>query len=193
MFDLSRTQDDDLILRIIQRDEAALSELYTRYGNAVYSVALRVTQGAQWAEEVTQDTFFKVWHQSERWDAQKGSLIVWLLTITRHTAIDYLRREQRKPMQSGVALEDMSEQLGQPSLVDDPVWQDHQLMANLMTELPREQAQIIRLAFYQGLSHSAIAESLNLPLGTVKTRMRLGLQKLKNLWLIANQQQSEEK
>jgi RNA polymerase sigma-70 factor (ECF subfamily) len=193
MIDLSRVQDDELMTRIIQRDETALSELYRRYGNAVYSLALRVTQGAEWAEEVTQDTFFKVWHQSERWDSQKGNLIVWLLTITKHTAIDYLRREQRKPQVIGVALDDMAEQLGRASLVDEPTWQDHNLMTKLMAELPQEQAETIRLAFYGGLSHSAIAETLNLPLGTVKTRMRLGLQKLKSLWLIANHRQNEEK
>jgi RNA polymerase sigma-70 factor, ECF subfamily len=188
MVDLS---DDELMLRIIRRDEAALSELYRRYGNAVYSLALRVTQGTEWAEEVTQDTFFKVWHQSERWDAQKGTLIVWLLTITRHTAIDYIRKEQRKLQVSPVALEDMAEQLGRPSTVEESSWQDRNLMIKLMTQLPTEQAETIRLAFYQGLSHSAIAETLNLPLGTVKTRMRLGLQKLKSLWLIANQHQNE--
>lgn len=183
--------DDELMVRIIRRDEAALSELYRRYGNAVYSLAFRVTQGAEWAEEITQDTFFKVWHQSERWDSQKGTLIVWLLTITRHTAIDYIRREQRKPQISGIALEDMAEQLGRPSMVEDSAWQDRNMMIKLMTEIPREQAEAIRLAFYQGMSHSAIAETLNLPLGTVKTRMRLGLQKLKSLWLIANQRQNE--
>jgi RNA polymerase sigma-70 factor, ECF subfamily len=193
MFDLSRMQDDELMSRIIRRDETALNELYRRYGNAVYSLALRVTGGTEWAEEVTQDTFFKVWHQSERWDAQKGTLIVWLLTITRHTAIDYLRREQRKPPLAGIPIEDMAEQLGNPSQLDDPAWQDRAMMSRLMAELPEEQAQAIRLGFYQGLSHSAIAEALNLPLGTVKTRMRLGLQKLKSLWLIAHQRQSEEK
>ncbi|HEX2619362.1 MAG TPA: sigma-70 family RNA polymerase sigma factor [Phototrophicaceae bacterium] len=191
MSDMLRVQDDELMLRIIQRDESALTELYQLYGNAVYSVALRVCGGSEWAEEVTQDTFFKVWHQSERWDAQRGKLIVWLLTITKHAAIDYIRREQRKPQLAGVSLDDISESLGKNSLMDDPAWQDHRLMARLITELPEEQAEAIRLAFYQGLSHSAIAEELNLPLGTVKTRVRLGMQKLKSLWLIANQRQNE--
>lgn len=192
MIDLSQIQDNELMSRIIHRDEPSLTELYRRYGNAVFSVAYRVTQGTEWAEEITQDTFFKVWHQSDRWDAQKGSLIVWLLAITRHTAIDYLRREQRKPQLADKSLDDMSEQLGRPSHVDDPNWQDRNLMTKLMIELPKEQAEIIRLAFYQGLSHSAIAVTLHLPLGTVKTRMRLGLQKLKSLWLIAHQRENKE-
>jgi RNA polymerase sigma-70 factor (ECF subfamily) len=192
MSELLQIQDDEIMTRIIQRDESALSDLYRLYGNVVYSLALRVTGGAEWAEEVTQDTFFKVWHQSDRWDAQKGKLIVWLLTITRHAAIDYLRREQRKPALAGISLDDLSESLGKNSLVDDPAWQDNRMMLKLLTELPSEQAEAIRLAFYQGLSHSAIAEELQLPLGTVKTRLRLGLQKLKSLWIIAHQRQNNE-
>ncbi|MBC8098461.1 MAG: sigma-70 family RNA polymerase sigma factor [Armatimonadetes bacterium] len=191
MTEILQGQDDELITRIIQRDESALSELYQQYGNVVYSVALRVTQSVEWAEEVTQDTFFKVWHQSERWDVQKGKLIVWLLAITRNTGIDYLRREQRKPQLSGVSLDDLAEQLGRGAIMDDPVWQDGRLIHQLMTQLPPEQAEAIQLAFYQGLSHSAMAEALHLPLGTVKTRVRLGLQKLKILWMNANRSDAE--
>lgn len=188
MSDMSQANDEALMTRIRQRDEGALSELYQLYGNAVYSVALRVTGGREWAEEVTQDTFFKVWHQSTRWDAQRGSLIVWLLTITRHAAIDYLRREQRKPDEIGIPLDDLSEQLGEQSLIDDPMWQNHRMMRRLMDEIPPEQAEVIRLAFYEGLTHGLIAERLKLPAGTIKTRIRLGLQKLKHLWLIATQE-----
>jgi RNA polymerase sigma-70 factor (ECF subfamily) len=186
MTDISRIQDNELITRISRRDETALSLLYQQYGNAIFSLALRVTQNYELAQEVTQDTFYKVWHQSERWNAQRGKLIVWLLAITRNTAIDYLRREQRQPQISGASLDELAEMLGRPAQVDDPNYQDRRLMTRLMSELPPEQAHVIRLAFYQGLSHSEIAETLNLPLGTVKTRVRLGLQKLRALWLEAN-------
>ena len=171
----------DLVRRLIERDETALSELYQHYGGLVYSIALRVVQNATMAEEVTQDTFLKVWHQPESWDPERGKFVSWMLTITRYTAIDRLRKEQRRPLQNAVELDDM--RIGSRGAVDDPLLQDGQLLRSLLERLPQEQVQVIELAFFQGMSHSEMAEYLALPLGTVKTRVRLGLQKLKSLWL----------
>jgi RNA polymerase sigma-70 factor (ECF subfamily) len=184
--------DIDLMARISHRDQQALSELYQSYGSAVYGLALRVLRNEGLAEEVTQDTFLKLWHQPERWDADKGKLIVWLLTITRHAAIDRLRREQRAPEVAGVPVEDLAGVLGNPSLVDEPDWQNNRLMMSLMQQLPSEQSQVVEMAFYQGYTHSDIAERLSLPLGTVKTRLRLGLQKLKSLWLVATRDEDRK-
>jgi RNA polymerase sigma-70 factor (ECF subfamily) len=176
--------DEVLMERIQQREEKALGELYQRYGDSVYSLAMRVLCDVALAEEVTQDTFLKVWKQPERWNPIKGKLLVWLLTITRYAAIDRLRKENRQPNTSDVPIEELNGFLGNQAMVDDPNWSDSRLFAKLMKELPFEQAQIIQLAFYQGYTHSAIADHLDLPLGTVKTRLRLGLQKLKGLWLL---------
>lgn len=167
--------------KIGQGDQSALMQLYARYGNAVYGLALRILHDTGLAEEVTQDTFLKVWKQSERWDADKGKLSSWLLTVARHTAIDRYRQLQRR-LPPGIPLEDAETALGQTAVVDTQQWADGQLLARLLTQLPSEQAQLIQLAFFQGMSHSELAESLELPLGTVKTRLRLGLQKLKGLW-----------
>jgi RNA polymerase sigma-70 factor (ECF subfamily) len=184
------SSDVDLMRRVSRRDQYALSELYTRYGGPVYSLALRVLQNSTLAEEVTQDIFLKVWNQAEKWDPAKGQLASWLLTIARYTSIDRLRKERRQPTQTLTALDDMPHVLATRGLVDDPRWQDGRLIRSLLAQLPPEQVQVIELAFYQGFTHSEIAENLKLPLGTVKTRVRLGLQKLRNLWLEATPDQS---
>jgi len=176
----SPSDDADLVRRLIARDQSALSELYQRFGTLVYSIALRVVQNSTLAEEVTQDTFLKVWHQPTSWDASRGKFVSWLLTITRNTAIDRLRMEQRRPLRTAVDLDDLP--LGKPGLIDDPAWQDGRVLRSLLERLPPEQVQVIELAFFEGLSHSELAERLGLPLGTVKTRLRLGLHKLKVMW-----------
>lgn len=176
------SSDTDLMNRIAQRDEAALTELYQHYGSLVYSLALRILQNRELAEEITQDIFLMVWNRSESWSSSRGQLSSWLLTVTRYRAIDRIRHEQRRPdMQATVLNEDLmrSEQSRQP---DDPRLEDSRLLHTLLSQLPPEQAQVIELAFFGGLTHSALAEMLNLPLGTVKTRLRLGLQKLRILW-----------
>jgi RNA polymerase sigma-70 factor (ECF subfamily) len=169
-----------MIRRLIERDQRALSELYQQYSGLVYSIALRVVQNATMAEEVTQDTFLKIWNQPETWDPNRGKFVSWLLTITRYTAIDRLRLEKRRPMQDAVELDDV--RLGKRGIMDDPTWQDGRVLRSLIERLPPDQVQVIELAFFEGMSHSEMAEYLGLPLGTVKTRVRLGLQKLKSLW-----------
>ena len=181
--------DTDLMRRVVQRDQSALSELYERYGNPVYGLALRVVQNTQLAEEVTQDTFLKVWNQAQSWDPTRGQLISWLLTITRYTAIDRLRREWRQPNLVGPPVEDIPNLFSALDMVGDARWQDGQLLAALLQQLPGEQAEVVQLAFYQGMTHTEMSERLGLPLGTVKTRVRLGLQKLKTLWLDSSERQ----
>lgn len=189
MSDSFVSDEAQLIQRIIRKDQTALSELYQRYGALVYGLALRVLTNSVLAEEAAQDTFLKVWNQAYTWDANKGKLSTWLMTITRYTAIDRLRKEQNRPLAS-VALDDIEDLIGKRSFLDTPQGQDSQLLRTLMRNLPNEQIQVIELAFFQGLSHSEIADELSLPLGTVKTRLRLGLQKLKVLWLEANIQKN---
>jgi RNA polymerase sigma factor (sigma-70 family) len=179
---MSETAFDEagMIRRLIARDQAALSEVYQQFSGLVYSIALRVVQNATMAEEVTQDTFLKIWNQPETWDPNRGKFVSWLLTITRYTAIDRLRLEKRRPMQDAVELDDL--RMGKHGLMDDPTWQDGRVLRSLIERLPPDQVQVIELAFFEGMSHSEMAEYLSLPLGTVKTRVRLGLQKLKSLW-----------
>ncbi len=177
----SLSNDAELMRRIAAHDQQALLALYQQHGKAVFSLAYRILQDATLAEEATQDTFFKVWRQTTHWDPAKGKLKNWLLTITQYTAIDRLRRERRQPALHPDPIEDTDETM----LVarNDSRWQDGTALRLLVAELPPEQAVLIDLAFYQGMSHSDIASVTHLPLGTVKTRLRSGLQRLRELWL----------
>lgn len=165
--------------RITARDQQALRLLYEQYGQAVYSLAYRILQNSILAEETTQDTFLKVWQQTTHWDPEKGKLKSWLLKITQFSAIDRLRKERRQPTLYPDSIEDAYEAL----LPVDAHWQDGSTLHLVMAQLPPEQSALIDLAFFQGLSHSEIASETRLPLGTVKTRLRTGLHRLRELWL----------
>lgn len=173
--------------RVQQRDQAALVALYQRYGNLVYSLALRVLQQQTLAEEITQDVFVKIWQQADRWNPALGQLSSWLLTITRNAAIDRLRKEQRRPLRGATSLENVGHLLESPLQFDSALWHDGQLLRSLMEQLPPEQRQVVELTFFYGLTHSQMAQQLDLPLGTVKTRVRLALRKLRALWTAAHE------
>ncbi|MBE2268996.1 MAG: sigma-70 family RNA polymerase sigma factor [Anaerolinea sp.] len=175
-------QVDDIALmqRIAGRDQQAFMELYEKYGKAVFSLAYRIVNNSVLAEEIAQDTFLKVWHQPNRWDSDKGRLKSWLLTIAQFTAIDRLRQERRQPAVLPDALEDNAETVHLP---DTFAWQEGSALKQLVAQLPRDQSALIELAFFQGMTHTEIADQLKLPLGTVKTRLRGGLRRLRDLWV----------
>ncbi len=176
--------DDSLLIqRIAQHDQTALALLYARYGDRVYGLTYRVLQNSMLAEEATQDAFLKVWRQAERWDADRGKFSSWLLTVARNCAIDRLRQEQRQEHGTEVELDEELQPLVAPNITDEQLHFDTEALRTLMADLPPEQSQAIELAFFHGLSHSQLAERLNLPLGTVKARVRMGLRKLKYAWL----------
>ncbi len=164
-----------LMQRIRQRDEHALQTLYDKCSRPVYSLALRVLGNADMAEEVVQDVLLKVWEAPEKWEPDRGALMSWLLTVTRYAAIDRLRQEQRRATTE--PLEDHAGKLGQNENYADTL-----ALSGALGQLPEEQRAVIQLAYYQGLTHQDIAETTGIPLGTVKTRLRLGMQKLRALW-----------
>jgi RNA polymerase sigma-70 factor (ECF subfamily) len=169
--------DVQALLRRIQRgDEAALAVLYAGYGRAVYSLALHVLRHDGLAQEATQDTFMKLWNNPLAYDSSKGEFSSWLLTLARYTAIDHLRREMRRTGRN-VELPETLAVEEEERLSESEASQLHALLG----ELPRDQRVLVELAFFQGLTHSQLAERMDLPIGTVKTRLRLGLQKLRGL------------
>ena len=155
-----RDDGDDrlLIERIIQQDQNALTELYDRYSAVVYSLAYQTLNNVQLAEEVTQDTFLKVWRKPQNWDPERGRFSSWLLTVARYTAIDRLRSERKHTSTHQTPLDEAPEAPSEIGLPGNPIWENGQLLRKLLAELPVEQAEVIRLAFFQGLSHSEIAE-----------------------------------
>jgi RNA polymerase sigma-70 factor (ECF subfamily) len=180
----SRPSDHELLRRIRQQDETALSALYDRYADLVYSLALRTLQNSAMAEEVTQDTFVKIWYHAEDWNPAHGKFSSWLLTVTRYTAIDRWRMEQRQPASSSVPPETLPDGHHESS-----TQADGEEIRRLISQLPAEQAQLIECAFFHGMTHSEIAHGFQLPLGTVKTRLRLGLAKLRELCLKESDQE----
>lgn len=187
----SHVADTHLLHQIAERDQIAFLALYERYGNLVYSLALRVVRHQVMAEEVTQDVFLKIWQQPMRWNPALGQFSSWLLTITRNAGIDRLRKERRHWSPAHDATDTFA-QLGEEAAVsENPYWYDGLILARLLQQLPPEQRQLIELAFYQGYTHSELAENLQLPLGTVKTRLRTGLQKLRTLWEEVHQEASQ--
>ncbi len=172
-----------LLEQIAKGNQDALMGLYQQYGNLVFSLALRVLREPALAEEITQDVFLKLWRQPDRWNPALGQFSSWLLTITRNAAIDRLRRENRQPNVAWDAQTEIDDYtLRTASASDQVAWFDGQLLRKLLRNLPREQAELIELAFFEGYTHSELADLLGLPLGTVKTRLRMGMQKLRLAW-----------
>ena len=164
--------DHVLVLRIVQRDETALAELYDRYGNLVYAVALRVLRDASAAEEVLQDIFHRLWSAAARFDPSRGSLPAWLAVNARHRAIDALRR--RPPVQEDEAREveiqlpfDLEEQVYRGRILDR--------VRAAMKRMPETQRMLVEMAFFEGLTHSELAERTGDPLGTIKGRLRAAI------------------
>lgn len=173
--------DIEVMKRIAERDEQAFGAIYDQYSRAIYSLAYRILQNNTLAEEVTQDTFLKVWQQTTHWDSSKGNLKSWLLAITQFTAIDRLRQERRQPALHQDPIEELEYRAGTSD--HEAGWQEEIAMQSLISQLPADHAQLIDLAFFQGMTHQEIASKTNIPLGTVKTRLRTGLKRLRDLWL----------
>jgi RNA polymerase sigma-70 factor (ECF subfamily) len=166
-----------LLRGMAEGDEASLARLFAEYGTRVYSFVHRILQNDALAQEVTQDTFLKVWQNPRAWDATKGQFSSWLLTTARYTAIDRLRHEMRR---TGKNIE-LNEQVADDTDEDALPTVDSDHLHAVLKQLPHEQHTVIELAYFKGMKHSELATALDLPLGTVKTRLRLGLQKLRVL------------
>ena len=175
--------DDETLLRLItQAQERALGELYDRYSRLVYSMALNALGDPAVAEEITQDVYLRIWNKAATYRAEQGKVSTWIASIARYRSIDVLRRLSVRPegnRANWVEGEDF--QTADPIDIEAEVElaQRKQLVRQAIAGLPEEQRIALSLAFFQGYSHSEIADILNQPLGTVKTRIRLGMQKLR--------------
>jgi RNA polymerase sigma-70 factor, ECF subfamily len=172
-----RASDAALIARMVQRDEAALEALYDRYAGLLSSVLNRILRDTQAAEEILQDVFYQLWRTASQFDASRGSLPGWLMVIARNRAISRLRHHN--PAAGGEELFENTIVL--PTSLESAVGQK-ELMGRVkgaMETLPKEQRAAVELAYFEGLTHSEIAERTGDPLGTVKTRLRTALETLK--------------
>jgi RNA polymerase sigma-70 factor (ECF subfamily) len=181
----SEPDENVLLQRAAAGDSDALLALHKRYANLVYSMAWRVLQDVGQAEEVTQDVFMKLWRQGQGYDPARGRFSSWLLSVTRFAAIDRLRQEGRRPSAVDLPGDDADQEAALERLLstDHASWERGQHLRLLLIQLPAEQRQVVELAYFGGLTHSELAAQLGLPLGTVKGRLRLGLERLRELWL----------
>jgi len=179
----SGLDDEELMQRLAYRDLVAFRALYDRYGNLVYSAALRVVRDAQIAEDMVQEIFLRIWRKPESYVAQRGRFVTWLTSVTRNRAVDEVRSRGRRFRHETASPEEQERELP-ASEQDDPALtaelsDQRRLILAALKHIPAEQREIIELAYFGGLTQQEIADRLSQPLGTVKTRIRLGMQKLR--------------
>lgn len=170
--------DAAAVARVAAGDAVALQELYDRYGKVIYSFAYRLTHDTTLSEECVQDVFVTLWRRSADFDPTRAKLTTWLFVVARNRAIELGRQKTRRP-----ELRDDLEPVGTSPDPGDLIAtaDESQRVAEAMAELPEEQLAVLRLAYFDGLSHSEIAEVIGIPLGTVKGRVRLALERLRSL------------
>ncbi|MBI1966779.1 MAG: sigma-70 family RNA polymerase sigma factor [Gemmatimonadetes bacterium] len=180
------TPDRVLVERMAAGDERALGELYDHHGGTAYAVAVTIVGERADAEEVVADVFGQMWRTAEQFDPSRGSVVAWLAAITRTRALDLLRARGRRARTIERAASMSDEGLAAPIAAagnapdrGPELDEARRLVRRSLAELPAPQRRVIELAYFGGLSQSEIAAELQEPLGTVKTRMRAGLEKLR--------------
>ena len=178
------TDDVFLITRVAHRNQGALSDLYDRYARILYSVAYKMLGSVEESEEIVLDVFAQVWRIAPTFDRQRGRVDSWLFMLTRSRSLDRLRQKQRQTKVVDASTAAARVQLSPPMVVPE----DHLLIQErrdqiqaALAQIPPEQRQVIELAYYRGLTQSQIATQMAISVGTVKTRIRLGLSKLRGL------------
>jgi RNA polymerase sigma-70 factor, ECF subfamily len=179
--DLRSLADEDL-MQLVQRGDARAFELvYDRHSGAAFSLAYRMVGRGNVAEDVVQEAFLSIWRSGARYERARGSVRTWVLGIVHHRAIDQLRRSSvhDKRRASDEGLEERIES-GERTEAEVARREEAASIRSAMTTLPADQSHVIELAYFGGFTHTEIAEILGAPIGTVKGRMRLGLEKLRN-------------
>lgn len=179
--------DESLMAAIAAQDELAFAALYDRYADMVFSASLRVLLDRQLAEDATQDIFVRLWQRPETFVPARGRFVSWLMSVTRNRSVDELRSRGRRSRREAASMdggEDPAAQVAS-ARTDDPahaaqVQEEQQTVRAALEGLPTEQRKALEMAYFGGLTQQEIAFALHEPLGTVKTRIRLGMQKLRS-------------
>jgi RNA polymerase sigma-70 factor (ECF subfamily) len=177
------SEDEALVRRMANGDDQALGVLYDRWHGVVHGVVARMLRQAEDVEDVVEETFWQAWRQASRFDRSRGAVQTWLLTIARSRALDRvraLRRRREEPLEGDdgqLVVQQAAE--GDPGL-DAEASERRRIVEAALSGLPAEQREALELGYFGGLSQTEIAERTGQPLGTVKTRMRLALQKLRS-------------
>ena len=173
--------DLDLLDRITDSDTDALAALYDRYGRRVFALAARILNDPISSEEITQDVFLSIWRRGASYNVAKGKFTTWMFGIAHNRTIDELRKRRRDKSRYSDDIDDHLDIAASSISPDDSavVQSEYALVREVLETLPPPQRRVIVLSYFQGLTQVEIAEKLDQPLGTVKTRMRLGLKKLR--------------
>jgi RNA polymerase sigma-70 factor, ECF subfamily len=175
------TDESDLLVltALRQGDTNALAIIYDRYGTAVYRLALKILANTTEAEDLTQEVFLAFWRGVEKYDVDRGTLVVFLLTITRSRALNRIKQQGSQQTLSQRVGNYLPRTASNPGMDSVTLTELRERMSLALKELPTTQKQVLEMGYYQGKSQSEIAQELDLPLGTVKTRSRQGLLKLR--------------
>ncbi len=181
---LESESDEALLARLTQKDPEALDALYTRHGRMAFALAYRVLGSPEAAEDVVQEAFLSVWRNAASYQQARGSARGWLLAVVRNRAIDALRAREARPKISATVEEMGSLPAGGSDPAEDALRHvEATAVREALAALPQEQRETVELAFFSGLSYPEVAERMGAPLGTVKSRMRLALERLRGVLL----------
>ena len=170
--------EEALLAQVARGDEAALGEVYDRFGRVAYGLALRILRDERLAEDAVQEAFLAVWRQAASFRPDRASARTWVLTLVHRRAVDLVRREERRRAET---LEPETEPAGGSAAEDAELSSRRLAVQGALAQLPDDQRRPIELAYYGGLTQSELAEQLGLPLGTIKSRMFAGLKRLGEL------------
>ncbi len=181
--DYKQLGDEELMRRLFAKDKRAFETIFDRYGDLVYSTALRVLRDPHLAQDISQEIFVRLWRKPESYVAERGRFLTWLISVTRNRAVDEIRSRGRRQRHETASPEEQQREIpageaNDPALNAQLAEQARTVRAAL-AELPSEQRQVIELAYFGGLTQQEISDRLHQPLGTVKTRIRLGMQKMR--------------
>ena len=178
----AKVSDVELLRAIARGDEAALARLYDAYRVILFGLLVRILNSREEAEDILQEVFVQVWRRAKDFDEQRGRPFTWLVTLARSRAIDRLRQlGARQRLAAGAAQEQEQAESVSDALTDAVRAEQQTVVRRALAELPEDQRHTLVLAYFDGLTQSEIAAKLNAPLGTIKTRMRSGMIKLRAL------------
>ena len=177
--ELGHLSDEAVVALVARADDDALAALYDRFGRVAYSLALKILRDQALAQDAVQDAFLAAWRTAAAYDTTRAKPSTWLLTLVHRRAVDIVRREERR--QTDPLEDDAPQPQGEATEDEAAIRQQRQLVQHALRQLPDEQREALELAYYGGFSQSELAERLGLPLGTVKSRMFAGLNRLRDL------------
>jgi RNA polymerase sigma factor (sigma-70 family) len=169
--------EDELVARLKSKDRSALEYLYDNYSGAIYGVIFRIVRKEEIAEEVLQDVFLKIWERFLSYDASKGRLFTWMVNVARNQAIDKTRSREIVKEQKTSGIENSVSKINNSGFVEQRI--EDIGVKDILTNLPEEQRFVVEHLYLKGYTQSELAEEFNIPLGTVKTRLRLAMQQLR--------------